>query len=127
MNIVSEIAGKMDWDYDALHVVRGEKAGNKELWPNLDADTSPGALVEKVTKLVKPWRNLYVATNEPFYNYFDKLRSHYRVHLLEDYKEMWDNKKIVEDWNKNAHPDSTIREWKLLSGCMGFEMKVDKN
>ncbi|XP_020577335.1 uncharacterized protein LOC110022629 [Phalaenopsis equestris] len=91
MNIVSEIAGKMDWDYDALHVVRGEKTMNKELWPNLDSDTSPESLVEKVTKLVTPWRNLYIATNEPFYNYFDKLRSHYKVHLLEDYKELWGN------------------------------------
>ncbi|PKU74296.1 uncharacterized protein LOC110094349 [Dendrobium catenatum] len=92
MNIVSEIAGKMDWDYDALHVVRGEKARNKELWPNLDGDTSPESLVEKVTKLVRSWRNLYIATNEPFYNYFDKLRSYYNVHLLEDYNEMWSNK-----------------------------------
>lgn len=91
MNIVTEIAGKMDWDYDAVHVVRGWKAQNKELWPNLDADTSPDALVQKLLKVVKPWRNLYVATNEPFYNYFDKLRSHYKVHLLDDYKEMWGN------------------------------------
>ncbi|WOK95805.1 hypothetical protein Cni_G04512 [Canna indica] len=90
-NIVSEIAGKMDWDYDAVHVVRGEKARNKQLWPNLDADTSPEALVQKLTKVVPPWRNLYIATNEPFYNYFDKLRSHYKVHLLDDYKYLWGN------------------------------------
>ncbi|KAK8962688.1 hypothetical protein KSP40_PGU014071 [Platanthera guangdongensis] len=99
MNIVSEIAGKMDWDYDALHVVRGEKAGNKELWPNLDSDTSPDSLVEKVTKLVRPWRNLYIATNEPFHDYFDKLRSHYKVHLLEDYKEMWGN---TSEWHNET-------------------------
>ncbi|KAK8937451.1 hypothetical protein KSP39_PZI012250 [Platanthera zijinensis] len=99
MNIVSEIAGKMDWDYDALHVVRGEKARNKELWPNLDSDTSPDSLVEKVTKLVSPWRNLYIATNEPFHDYFDKLRSHYKVHLLEDYKEMWGN---TSEWHNET-------------------------
>ncbi|XP_074573760.1 uncharacterized protein LOC141830175 [Curcuma longa] len=91
MNIVSEIAGKMDWDYDAVHVVRGDKAMNKELWPNLDADTSPEALVKKLTMVIGKRRNLYIATNEPFYNYFDKLRSHYKVHLLDDYKEMWGN------------------------------------
>ncbi|GAB2226413.1 hypothetical protein Droror1_Dr00022218 [Drosera rotundifolia] len=45
MNIVSEISGKMDWDFDVVHVVRGEKAQNKELWPHLDDDTSPDALV----------------------------------------------------------------------------------
>lgn len=92
MNIVTQIAGKMDWDYDAVHVVRGEKARNKDLWPNLDSDTYPDVLVEKLTKVIQPWRNLYIATNEPFYNYFDKLRSHYKVHLLDDYKEMWGNK-----------------------------------
>lgn len=91
MNIVTEIAGRMDWDYDGLHVVRGWKAQNKQMYPNLDSDTSPDALVDKVTKLVKPWRNLYIATNEPFYNYFDKLRSHFHVHLLDDYKELWSN------------------------------------
>lgn len=107
MNIVSEIAGQMDWEYDAIHVVRGEKARNKELWPNLDADTSPEALVQKLTKVIHQWRNLYIATNEPFYNYFDKLRSHYKVHLLDDYKEMWGN---TSEWYNetmalnNGHP-----------------------
>ncbi|KAJ4971544.1 hypothetical protein NE237_004643 [Protea cynaroides] len=91
MNIVSEISGRMDWDFDAVHVVRGEKAQNKELWPQLDGDTSPGALVEKLQGIIQPWRNLYIATNEPFYNYFDKLRSHYKVHLLDDYKKLWGN------------------------------------
>ncbi|XP_057956453.1 uncharacterized protein LOC131149751 [Malania oleifera] len=91
MNIVSEISGRMDWDFDAVHVVRGEKAQNKELWPHLDADTSPDALLAKLKEMVKPWRNLYIATNEPFYNYFDKLRSQFKVHLLDDYKELWGN------------------------------------
>ncbi|XP_058200488.1 uncharacterized protein LOC131315340 [Rhododendron vialii] len=91
MNIVSEISGQMDWDFDAVHVVRGEKAQNKELWPHLDADTWPDALVTKLQGIVQPWRNLYIATNEPFYHYFDKLRSHYKVHLLDDYKELWGN------------------------------------
>ncbi|CAO2832882.1 unnamed protein product [Amaranthus hypochondriacus] len=95
MNIVSEISGKMDWDFDAVHVVRGEKAQNKQLWPHLDADTSPEAIVSKLQGVIQPWRNLYIATNEPFYNYFDKLRSHYKVHLLDDYKELWGN---TSDW-----------------------------
>ncbi|KAK3204888.1 hypothetical protein Dsin_018934 [Dipteronia sinensis] len=91
MNIVSEISGRMDWDFDSVHVVRGEKAQNKELWPHLDSDTSPDALLTKLQGMIQPWRNLYVATNEPFYNYFDKLRSQYKVHLLDDYKELWSN------------------------------------
>ncbi|KAL1323282.1 hypothetical protein HN51_033625 [Arachis hypogaea] len=89
MNIVTEISGRMDWDFDAVHVVRGEKAQNKELWPHLDYDTSPDVLVEKLKGMIQPQRNLYIATNEPFYNYFDKLRPNYKVHLLDDYKELW--------------------------------------
>lgn len=91
MNIVSEISGRMDWDFDAVHVIRGEKAMNKEMWPNLDRDTSPDAILEKLKQMIQPWRNLYIATNEPFYNYFDKLRSNFKVHLLDDYKELWSN------------------------------------
>ncbi|KAM2046705.1 hypothetical protein ACFX1T_005457 [Malus domestica] len=95
MNIVTEISGRMDWDFDAVHVVRGEKAQNKQLWPHLDYDTSPEMLLNKVKTMVQPWRNLYIATNERFYNYFDKLRSQYKVHLLDDYKELWSN---TSDW-----------------------------
>lgn len=95
MNIVSEISGRLDWDFDAVHVVRGEKAQNTQLWPHLDADTSPEAIVTKLQGVIQPWRNLYIATNEPFYNYFDKLRSQYKVHLLDDYKELWGNS---SDW-----------------------------
>nr|GMD10980.1 uncharacterized protein LOC109160053 [Ipomoea batatas]GMD17998.1 uncharacterized protein LOC109160053 [Ipomoea batatas]GMD19385.1 uncharacterized protein LOC109160053 [Ipomoea batatas] len=95
MNIVSAISGDMDWDFDAAHVVRGEKAENKQLWPHLDADTSPDALVAKIQGMIKPGRHLYIATNEPFYNYFDKLRPHYKVHLLDDYKYLWSN---VSEW-----------------------------
>ncbi|KAI3823179.1 hypothetical protein L1987_04611 [Smallanthus sonchifolius] len=40
MNIVSEISGQMDWDFDAVHVIRGEKAQNKAMWPHLNEDTS---------------------------------------------------------------------------------------
>ena len=89
MNIVAEISGRMDWDFDAVHVIRGEKAQNKELWPHLDYDTSPESLLQKLKGMIQPWRNVYIATNEPFYNYFDKLRSSYKVHLLDDYKELW--------------------------------------
>ncbi|KAL5539438.1 hypothetical protein UlMin_043989 [Ulmus minor] len=91
MNIVTEISGRMDWDFDAVHVVRGEKAQNKKLWPHLDYDTSPDMLLEKLKPIVQPKRHLYIATNEPFYNYFDKLRSQYNVHLIDDYKELWGN------------------------------------
>lgn len=91
MNIVSGISGRMDWDFDAVHVVRGDKARDKNLWPHLDSDTTPDSILEKLRGMIQPWRNVYIATNEPFYNYFDKLRSQYKVHLLDDYKDLWGN------------------------------------
>ncbi|KAH9316865.1 hypothetical protein KI387_018634 [Taxus chinensis] len=89
MNIVSAISGSLDWDFDAVHVVRGEKAQNKELWPNLDQDTSPDSILGKLTNFIHDQRKLYIATNEPDYHYFDKLRSHFKVSLLDDYKDLW--------------------------------------
>lgn len=89
MNIVSAISGSLDWDYDAVHVVRGEKVEDKELWPNLHRDTSPDAILSKLTNLIQYQRKLYIATNEPDYHYFDKLRSRFKVSLLDDYKDLW--------------------------------------
>ncbi|XP_068637651.1 uncharacterized protein [Aristolochia californica] len=91
MNIVSEISGQLDWDFDAVHVVRGAKAENREMWPNLNRDTSPDALLMKLKQLITPQRKLYIATNELFYNYFDKLRSQFKIYLLDDFKELWGN------------------------------------
>ncbi|KAL9455429.1 hypothetical protein AB3S75_010786 [Citrus x aurantiifolia] len=98
LNIVAEIGGRMDYEYDAIHVVRGERVKNKKLWPNLDSDTSPGALLEKLEEVVHPWTNLYIATNEPSYNYFDTLRSEYKVHLLDDYRDLWNSTSEWYHW-----------------------------
>ncbi|XP_062015672.1 uncharacterized protein LOC133732196 [Rosa rugosa] len=119
MNIVSEISGRMDWDFDAVHVVRGEKAKNTQLWPHLDYDTSPDQLLEKVKGMVQPWRNLYIATNEPFYNYFDKLRSQYKVHLLDDYKELWSN---TSEWYNET---TTLNKWNPVEFDGYMRVEVD--
>ncbi|GER56375.1 calcium ion binding [Striga asiatica] len=71
-----------------LDVERGEKASNRELWPNVDRDTSPDALLS--TK-IEDGRNLYIATNEPDTSLFDPLKDKYTTHFLHDYKELWDS------------------------------------
>jgi hypothetical protein len=91
MNIVIAICNKLEWDFDTVHVVRGERAKNKLLWPNLDADTSPGSLVEKLKKNLEWRRKVYIATNEMESDYFDKLRVWNEVYLLDDFKELWSN------------------------------------
>lgn len=95
MDIVSGIASRLNWDFDSVHVVRGEKARNRELWPNLDTDTSPDALLSSLQEKIEDGRNLYIATNEPDTSFFDPLKDKYSTHFLDDYKDLWDEK---SDW-----------------------------
>lgn len=90
MDIVSAIASRLNWDYDSVHIVRGEKAKNKELWPNLEADTSPDALLSTLRDKIDDGRNLYIATNEPDTSFFDPLKDKYTTHFLDEYKDLWD-------------------------------------
>lgn len=90
LDIVSAIASRLNWDYDAVHIERGEKARNKELWPNLDADTSPDALISTLADKIEDGRNVYIATNEPDTSFFDPLKDKYSTHFLDEYKDLWD-------------------------------------
>ncbi|XP_015880816.3 uncharacterized protein LOC107416798 [Ziziphus jujuba] len=90
MDIVSAISSKLNWDYDSVHIVRGDKARNKELWPNLDTDTSPDRLLSTLQEKIEDGRNLYIATNEPDTSFFDPLKDKYSTHFLDEYKELWD-------------------------------------
>ncbi|CAM6084661.1 unnamed protein product [Calypogeia fissa] len=87
--IVLAIGGKMGWDYDAVHVVRGAKVDNTALWPNLNKDTSPEAIVRKLDEKIMYGRNVYIATNEVDEHYFDHLRGKWKVFQLEDFKYLW--------------------------------------
>ncbi|XP_047333798.1 uncharacterized protein LOC124937560 [Impatiens glandulifera] len=91
MDIVSSITARLNWDFDSIHVVRGEKARNKELWPNLEADTSPESLLSVLQEKIDDGRNLYIATNEPdTKSFFDPLKDKYTTHVLDEYKDLWD-------------------------------------
>ncbi|KAJ4785308.1 Calcium ion-binding protein [Rhynchospora pubera] len=95
MDIVSGIASKMNWDFDSVHVVRGDKAKNPALWPNLAADTSPEALLSTLGDKIDNGRNLYIATDEPDTSFFGPLKDKYTTHFLDDYKELWSEN---SDW-----------------------------
>lgn len=90
MNIVSSISSKMNWDFDSVHVVRGEKARNTQQWPNLASDTSPESLLSSLQDKVDDGRNLYIATDEQDLSFFDPLKDKYSTHFLDEYKELWD-------------------------------------
>ncbi|KAJ8899410.1 hypothetical protein K2173_018384 [Erythroxylum novogranatense] len=90
MDIVSAIASRLNWDYDAVHVERGQKARNKDLWPNLATDTSPDVLLTTLADKIEDGRNVYIATNEPDTSFFDPLKDKYTTHFLDEYKYLWD-------------------------------------
>ncbi|XP_068643173.1 uncharacterized protein [Aristolochia californica] len=90
MDIVSAISARLNWDFDSVHVVRGEKAKNTELWPNLALDTSPANLLSTLREKIDEGRHLYIATNEPDIPFFDPLKDKYTTHFLQDYRDLWD-------------------------------------
>lgn len=89
MEIVSAIASQMSWDFDSVHIVRGEKAQNTQLWPNLERDTSPENLLVTLNDKVGAGRHLYIATDEPDKSFFDPLKGKYVIHFLDDFKDLW--------------------------------------
>ncbi|GLT94234.1 hypothetical protein SLE2022_119860 [Rubroshorea leprosula] len=90
LDIVSAIATRLNWDYDSVHIERGEKARNKELWPNLEQDTSPDALLTTLQDKLEDGRHVYIATNERDTSFFDPLKDKYTTHFLDEYKDLWD-------------------------------------
>lgn len=89
LDITSAIASRLNWDYDSVHVERGEKAMNKELWPHLEADTSPESLISSLQDKIEDGRNLYISTNEPDTSFFDPLKDKYSIHFLDEYNDLW--------------------------------------
>ncbi|XP_057796716.1 uncharacterized protein LOC131012735 [Salvia miltiorrhiza] len=90
-NVAAAIISRMSWDYDGVRVERGEKAKNKELWPNLDNDTSPQSVMATLRgRGVEDGRRVYIATNEADTSFFDPLKERYSIQLLEDHRDLWD-------------------------------------
>ncbi|EOA19059.1 hypothetical protein CARUB_v10007719mg [Capsella rubella] len=90
MEIVSAIASRLNWDYDAIHIERGEKVRNKGVWPNLEKDTSPSSILSTLQGKIEQGRNLYIATNEPDVSFFNPLKDKYKPHFLDEFKDLWD-------------------------------------
>ncbi|EPS74020.1 hypothetical protein M569_00720, partial [Genlisea aurea] len=90
LDVASAIASRLNWDFDAVHVERGEKARNAEQWPNLRRDTSPEGILSALKYRIEDGRNLYVATNEPDVSFFDPLKDRYSTHFLDDYRDLWE-------------------------------------
>ncbi|XP_010496358.1 PREDICTED: uncharacterized protein LOC104773444 [Camelina sativa] len=90
IEIVSAIASRLNWDYDFIHIERGDKARNKEVWPNLERDTSSSSILSTLQDKIEQGRNLYIATNEPEVSFFNPLKDKYKPHFLDEFKDLWD-------------------------------------
>ncbi|KAJ0715708.1 hypothetical protein HanPI659440_Chr13g0504361 [Helianthus annuus] len=75
MDKVSAIAAKMNWDFDSVHVVRGEKARNR---PNLHPQPF---FPPCKTKLMMEGMCIL----QPDTSFFDPLKDKYSTHFLDEY------------------------------------------
>jgi hypothetical protein len=94
MNIVMAICNKLEWDFDVIHVVRGAKASNKELWPNLETDTSSESLLRKLWDKIEERRTIFIATDDELdVHYLHRLKTdlkvRYNVFVLDDFEYLW--------------------------------------
>lgn len=121
MEIVSAVASKMNWDFDSVHIVRGEKVKNTELWPNLDRDTSPDALLTTLRDKIEDGRTLYIATNEPDTSFFDPLKDKYTTRFLDDFKDLWNENSEWYSETKELNNGSPVE----FDGYMRVEVDTE--
>ncbi len=76
-----------------MHVRRGDKLADKERYPHLAQDTRPERIYETVSRVLPEGSRIYILTDEKARNYFDILKSHYRIRRYYDFPEL---KRIVE-------------------------------
>ncbi|CAI5463876.1 unnamed protein product [Closterium sp. Yama58-4] len=86
--VANKVCASMGWNFDAVHVRRGDKV-NPTFWPHLDRDTRPPALLKRLPRFIKPGRHVYIASNERTPGFFSPLASLYKIHVLSDYRHLW--------------------------------------
>jgi hypothetical protein len=83
-------------EYHSIHVRRGDKLNDKERHPNLEQDTRPEKIYEKVSQVLPRGSTVYILTDERTPNYFDVLKKDYQVFQYADFPEL---KALVEGDN----------------------------
>jgi hypothetical protein len=69
-----------------LHIRRGDKLANTDLYPNLAQETSPENVLETLLPHVPAGSVLYLATNEPNATlFYEPLKARYSVFALESF------------------------------------------
>ena len=87
--IASEVMEKLQ-TYCALHVRRGDKSQNPNLWPEIQNATTPNVILNRIKSWIPPGENLYILSDERDPDYFGPLRAHYRVFQYFDFPQLFD-------------------------------------
>eukprot|EP00850_Spirogloea_muscicola_P017900 SM000158S02032 [mRNA] locus=s158:250308:252106:+ [translate_table: standard] len=87
--VATNIGAALAWNFDGVHVRRGDKAKRHGEWPNLDRDTQPLNLLGTLQRLLQPNSTVYIATDERRRRYFEPLRSFFNVYTLQDFEHLW--------------------------------------
>eukprot|EP00271_Cylindrocystis_brebissonii_P008623 TRINITY_DN2307_c0_g1_i1.p1 TRINITY_DN2307_c0_g1~~TRINITY_DN2307_c0_g1_i1.p1 ORF type:complete len:413 (-),score=45.92 TRINITY_DN2307_c0_g1_i1:403-1641(-) len=75
-------------DFDFVHVRRGDKVKlthKKTIYPHLDRDTRPAAMLRKLRKWIPKGRIIYLATDETSKGFFDPLLKWYDIRRPVDF------------------------------------------
>ncbi|GAB2211860.1 hypothetical protein Droror1_Dr00025198 [Drosera rotundifolia] len=101
--------------------VRGEKAKNKDLWPNLNRDTSPDAILSTLKNKVDEGRNLYIETDEGDKSFFDPVKDKYTTHFLVEYNDLWDENSEWYAENNNLNNRAAVE----FDGYMRISIDIE--
>jgi len=86
--VARHVLRKLEPNYTAVHVRRGDKAARKNCWPNVDRDTQPSAIAASLQRLGVPDNStIYVASNELAPGFFHRppLGTRFRVFTSADF------------------------------------------
>lgn len=83
------ILSKLPKDFVGVHIERMEKFGDLRMYPNLNNDTSPNSLVEKLKPRIPPGKTIFIWSNEFQKDFFDPLESYYILKTITDFSDLW--------------------------------------
>ncbi len=79
-------------DYDAIHVRRGDNFVFSDLWGSTIEErkksTDLNFNIDKIKKIIKPGRKIYIATDEIDISFFDGLKKYYNIYFRQNFEDM---------------------------------------
>jgi hypothetical protein len=120
--VADAIAQKMGV-YDSIHVRRGDKIG-KPAFEQLDAETQPGAIMERLANACPPGSRLYIASNEPDEDFFSPLSALYELYTWRDFADLLVEGSIVhQDTSIGCFLDANACQYRVFNNFYLFQIE----